>query len=168
MRTIGPSVRTPDIDLLLQENRELRVRLQDAEDAVRALQAGEADAVFVESGGERVYTLELPDKPYRLLVEQMHQGAATLTTDGKIIYCNARFVDLLRQPLHSLLGQPIHRFAAPDSQRLLENLLRDGQHAEVEGRAAPVGHRRSLAWRGDAGGQWRFVRSMSQRARERL
>ncbi len=109
------------------------MRLQDAEDAVRALQAGEADALFVESGGERVYTLELPDKPYRLLVEQMHQGAATLTTDGQIIYCNARFIDLLRQPLHSVLGQPIHRFAAPDSQRLLESLLRDGQHAEVEG-----------------------------------
>src|SRR4029453_14199716 len=85
--------------------------------------------------------LELPDKPYRLLVEQMHQGAATLTTDGQIIYCNARFIDLLRRPLHSLFrrplppppGQPIPRFAAPDSQWLLENLLRDGQHAEVEG-----------------------------------
>jgi PAS domain S-box-containing protein len=63
----------------------------------------------------------------------MHQGAATLTTDGKIIYCNARFIDLLRQPLQSLLGQPLHRLAASDSQRLLESLLRDGQHADVEG-----------------------------------
>jgi PAS domain S-box-containing protein len=126
-------VNTPDIDQLLQENRELRVRLQDTEDAIRALQAGEADALFVESGGEQVYTLELPDKPYRLLVEQMHQGAATLTTDGKIIYCNARFIDLLRQPLHSLLGQPISRFAAGDSHRLLESLLLDGQHGDVEG-----------------------------------
>jgi len=88
---------TPDIDQLLRENRELRERMQDAEDAVRALRAGEADALFVDSGGEQVYTLELPDKPYRLLVEQMHQGAATLTTDGKIIYCNARFIDLLRR-----------------------------------------------------------------------
>jgi len=124
---------TPDIDQLLRENRELRERMQDAEDAVRALRAGEADALFVDSGGEQVYTLELPDKPYRLLVEQMHQGAATLTTDGNIIYCNARFIDLLRQPLHSLIGQPIHQFAAPASQQLLETLLRDGAHAEVEG-----------------------------------
>ena len=124
---------TPDIDQLLQENRELRERMQDAEDAVRALRAGEADALFVDSGGEQVYTLELPDKPYRLLVEQMHQGAATLTTDGKIIYCNARFIDLLRRPLRALIGQPIYHFAVPDSERLLESLLRDGQHAEVEG-----------------------------------
>src|SRR5215213_3153794 len=110
--------------------------MQDAEDALRALAAGEADAVFVDAGKEQVYTLELPDKPYRLLVEQMHQGAATLTTEGDIIYCNARFIDLLRQPLRFLIGQPIHHFAAPASQRLLETLLRDGQRAD--GTVVPV------------------------------
>ena len=60
------------VDQLLRENRELRRRLDEAEETVRALRAGEADAVLVDAGQEQVYTLETADKPYRLLVEQMY------------------------------------------------------------------------------------------------
>jgi PAS domain-containing protein len=80
------------IGQLLREN--LRRRVEEAEDALQALRAGEVDAVLVEAGRERVYTLETADKPYRLLVEQVPQGAATLTADGAIIYCNRRFAEL--------------------------------------------------------------------------
>ena len=124
---------TLSIGQLLQENEDLRHRAEEAEDALRALRAGEVDAVLVEAGREQVYTLEAADKPYRLLVEQVPHGAATLTADGAIIYCNRRFAELLRRPLPSLLGKPIDDFVAPDSQRLLEALLRDGQTAEVQG-----------------------------------
>ena len=124
---------TLTIDQLLQENEDLRHRLEEAEDALRALRAGEVDAVLVEAGREQVYTLETADKPYRLLVEQMPHGAATLTADGAIIYCNRRFAELLRRPLHSLLGKPIGDFVAPESRPLLKDLLRDGQTAEVQG-----------------------------------
>ena len=111
---------TYTLDQLLQENEDMRHRLEEAEDALRALQAGEADAVVVEAGGERVFTLEPADKPYWLLVAQMPQPAATLTADGTIISCNHRFADLLRRPLPSLLGQPIDAFVAPDGRPVLE------------------------------------------------
>lgn len=124
---------TLSIGQLLRENEDLRHRLEEAEDALRALQAGEVDAVLVEGEREQVYTLETADKPYRLLVEQVPHGAATLTVDGAIIYCNRRFAELLRRPLHSLLGKPIGDFAAPESRPLLKGLLRDGQTAEVQG-----------------------------------
>ena len=124
---------TLSIGQLLRENEDLRHRLEEAEDALRALQAGEVDAVFIEGEREQVYTLETADKPYRLLVEQVPHGAATLTADGAIIYCNRRFAELLRRPLHSLLGKPIGDFAAPESRPLLKGLLRDGQTAEVQG-----------------------------------
>ena len=124
---------TLSIGQLLQENEDLRQRLEEAEDALRALQAGEVDAVLVEGEHEQVYTLETVDKPYRLLVEQVPQGAATLTADGAIIYCNRRFAELLRRPLHSLLGKPIGAFVAPDGRPVIEALLRDGQAAEVQG-----------------------------------
>ena len=124
---------TLSIGQLLRENEDLRHRLEEAEDALRALRAGEVDAVLVEAEREQVYTLETADKPYRLLVEQVPHGAATLTADGAIIYCNRRFAELLRRPLHSLLGKPIGGFVAPDSRPLLEALLRDGQAAEVQG-----------------------------------
>ena len=124
---------TLSIGQLLQDNEDLRHRAEEAEDALRALRAGEVDAVLVEAGREQIYTLETVDKPYRLLVEQVPHGAATLTADGAIIYCNLRFAELLRRPLHSLLGKAIGGFAAPESRPLLKDLLRDGQTAEVQG-----------------------------------
>ena len=93
---------TQPIDQLLQENKDLRRRLEEAEDALRALRTGEADAVLVEAGGEQVFTLESADKAYWLLVAQMPHPAATLTTDGTIISCNRRFADLLLRPIASL------------------------------------------------------------------
>jgi PAS domain S-box-containing protein len=124
---------TLSIGQLRRENEDLRHRLEEAEDALRALRAGEVDAVLVEAGREQVFTIEAADKPYRLLVEQVPQGAATLTADGAIIYCNRRFAELLRRPLYSLLGKPIGGFVAPDGRPIIEALLRDGQAAEVQG-----------------------------------
>jgi PAS domain S-box-containing protein len=118
---------------LLRENAELRRRLEEAEEAIRAIRAGEVDAVLIEAEREQVYTLESADKPYRLLVEQMPQGAATLTAEGAVIYCNRRFADLLQRPLSALLGKPIQEFVAADSRPFFESLLRDVKAGEVQG-----------------------------------
>jgi PAS domain S-box-containing protein len=113
------------------ENQRLQQRLAEAEDTLRALKAGEVDAVVVETDREQVYTLDAADKPYRLLVEQMPQGAASFTTDGVILHGNRRFASLLGQPLEKLIGRSIYDFLAPESQTLFESLLRDVQAAEV-------------------------------------
>jgi PAS domain S-box-containing protein len=124
---------TYTLDQLLQENEDMRHRLQEAADALRALQTGEADAVLVEAGGERVFTIEPADKPYWLLVAQVPHPAATLTADGTIISCNRRFADLLLRPLPSLIGQPIDALVTPDGRPVLEGLLRDGLTADARG-----------------------------------
>jgi PAS domain S-box-containing protein len=121
-------------DGLRAENAELRHQLAEALDTIRAIQGGEVDAVVV-TGHEQptVFTLETADKPYRLLVEQMRQGAATLTIDGIILYCNHRFAELLRQPHESLLGRPIRGFVDEANMPLFDALLQDGLAAGVEG-----------------------------------
>ncbi|HEY7313938.1 MAG TPA: ATP-binding protein [Gemmataceae bacterium] len=124
---------TLTIDQLLRENEALRRRLEEAENALDALRAGEVDAILVDSQGEQVYTLESADKPYRLLVEQIPYAAATLTAEGAIIHGNRRFADLLREPLATLLGKPIHDFVAPESEPILKTLLCDGENAEIQG-----------------------------------
>ena len=45
--------------------------------------------------GQQVYTLENADRPYRVLVEQMQEGAVTLSENGTILYCNERFATLV-------------------------------------------------------------------------
>src|SRR5262249_47260608 len=124
---------TQTTERLLLENEELRRRLAEAEETLRAIHAGEVDAVLVEAEREQVFTLESADKPYRLLAEQMPQGAATLTVEGAILYCNRRFADLLKRPLQALPGKLIHDFVVPDSRPLFEALLRDGQAGTVQG-----------------------------------
>jgi PAS domain S-box-containing protein len=125
-------MRTYTVDQLLKRNEDLRLRLEEAEEALRALRAGEADAVLVDAGGEQVFTLESADKPYWLLVAEMPYPAAMLTTDGTIISCNRRFADLLRQPTPSVPGQPIQDFVTPDDRPVLQALLRDGLVADAQ------------------------------------
>jgi hypothetical protein len=62
-------VTTQTIEHLQQENEDLRRRLEEAEEALLAIRAGDVDAVLVAAEREQVYTLESADKPYRLLVE---------------------------------------------------------------------------------------------------
>ena len=72
---------------------ELRERLSEAEHNLMAIYSGEIDALLLadEQGERRVFTLRSADAPYRALVERMHEGAATLSVTGDIVYCNQRF-----------------------------------------------------------------------------
>ena len=119
------------IDQLLLENQRLRHLLAEAEDTLRALRAGEVDAILVETDREQVYTLDTANKPYQLLVEQMPLGAASFTTDGIILHCNRRFASLLGRSLETLVGKSIYDFLAVESRATFESLLRDVQAAEV-------------------------------------
>jgi signal transduction histidine kinase len=83
-------MRSQSSEELHRENQRLVHRLAEAEDTLRAIRAGEVDAVVVETDRERVYTLDTAERPYRLLVEQMPQAAASFTTEGVILHGNHR------------------------------------------------------------------------------
>jgi len=93
-------MRSKAMDAGAADNREqgatLDVRLNEAEEMLRAIQHGEIDALVVEgAGGNQIYTLHSAEEPYRILVEQMQEGAAVMTTSGDILYANARFAALV-------------------------------------------------------------------------
>jgi PAS domain S-box-containing protein len=123
---------TQTVDELVRENEQLRRRLEEAEETVRALRAGEVDAVVVENGHEQVYTLELADRPYQLLVAQLPNAAAVLSVDGRILVCNRRFAELLDVSTTSLNGCRLKDYMAPDNWSALESLLRDGRIIPVQ------------------------------------
>ncbi|MET0617650.1 MAG: ATP-binding protein [Luteibacter sp.] len=109
---------------------ELEQRLREAEDTLDAIRRGEVDAVVVEHAhGQRVYTLETADRPYRVLVEHMQEGAVTLTADGVVLYCNRRFADLLDAPRDALIGQPVARYLQRNEAPVLSSLLVGDQQA---------------------------------------
>src|SRR5690349_5120895 len=106
--------KTPSKLALLEEIQQLRDRLQEAESTLDAIRNGEVDALVISGPrGDQIFTLKTADHPYRVLVEAINEGAATLLGDGTILYCNARFAEMLRRPLPEVLGQNLFRFAAP-------------------------------------------------------
>src|ERR1700761_1085013 len=96
---------TAATNLESRSNEELISRLREAEETLAAIRAGEVDAVVIAGPqGQQVYTLENADRPYRVLVEQMQEGAVTLSESGTILYCNERFATLVAKPHDSIIG----------------------------------------------------------------
>lgn len=118
------------------ETAELRRRLEEAEETIRAIQTGAVDAfVVTEPAGSRVYTLAGADRPYRLLVEEMQQAALTLHADGTIVYCNRRLAELVKMPHEKLIGMALRDFIAIDDHKIYENLLWQGRTRSGRGEA---------------------------------
>jgi PAS domain S-box-containing protein len=112
---------------LLSELESLRTRLGEAEETLRAIRRGEVDALVVAgTQGDRIYTLKGADHSYRVFLEQMHEGAATLTSDHVILYCNRRFAELLATPLEEVVGCAIDCFVRAADRPALAAILRDG------------------------------------------
>lgn len=83
----------------------LRQRLAEMEETLRAIRAGEIDAIVVD--GEKspaIYTLKNAADPYRLIVEQMSEGALSISSDGLILYCNAAFARMMNEDRERLVG----------------------------------------------------------------
>lgn len=108
-----------------RELAELRARLAEAEDTLRAIGSGEVDAVVVAGKkGERVFTLEGADHRYRMLVESMNEGALTLTPDAVILYANKCFAGMVKCPLERVAGGSFRRFLSVEDQPALRPLLK--------------------------------------------
>jgi PAS domain S-box-containing protein len=112
----------------------LRRRLEEAEETIRAIHCGEVDALLVNaSDGDRVYTLEGADHPYRTLIESMQQGAVSLSQDGTVLYCNRCFADMLRQSQERIIGAAAASFVEPPQQADFQSLLRQASTAGGQG-----------------------------------
>src|SRR5262249_51488852 len=94
-----------------EQIKSLIERLAEAEDTLRAVRSGEVDAFIVQGPkGDQIYALRNAEQPYRHLVEDMLEGAAILTMDGDIAYCNKRFAELVAVPLEEVVGGTMERF----------------------------------------------------------
>ena len=87
---------------------KLRAQLKTAEETLAAIRSGEVDALMVSGrSGERVVTLKGGEPAYRMLVEAMSEGAATLSSDGTVLYSNRKFAEMIRRPLGKVAGMVV-------------------------------------------------------------
>ncbi len=113
---------------------ELRRRLEEVEETLRAIRSGEVDALVVDGpDGERIYTLHGADHPYRVLIEGMQQGAATLGGDGTVLYCNRRFAEMVGRPHEKVIGASVAGFLRESHRPHFETMLSEGLTRSSQG-----------------------------------
>jgi two-component system, NarL family, sensor kinase len=103
---------------------ELRARLADTEETLRAIRSGEVDAVVVAGKqGPQVFTLQGAEHAYRVLIESMNEGALTLTADKMILYANQCFARMVKCPLEQVVGHSFRRFLSAEDRATLRPLM---------------------------------------------
>jgi PAS domain S-box-containing protein len=115
------------------EIEDLKRRLLDAEETLRAIQRGEVDALVVNTGkGEQVFTLQGADQAYRLVMEQMSEGVVTLSPEGVILYCNQRFADLTKTRLEKVISSNIYNYIQSQAHDTLHQMMGQDGRAEMD------------------------------------
>jgi len=124
----------PSGEKTTRAGRSLRARLEDAEQTLMAIRTGEVDALVVGGpAGERIFTLEGALHGYRVLMEAMSEGVATLTEEGLITYCNARFAAILGEPLDRTMGSHISPLVPAADRERFQALIAAGALGRSEG-----------------------------------
>jgi PAS domain S-box-containing protein len=132
--SLEPSRRKRPSSTPADQQTQLRTRLETAEETLRAIQSGEVDALIVSGRrGEQVVSLKGGEPAYRMLVEAMSEGAATLSRNGSVLYCNRRFAELMGRPPGKIIGTAVQSLVADAERARFEMLLADAHKAVAKG-----------------------------------
>jgi PAS domain S-box-containing protein len=131
-----------------QEIAALRESLREAQEICLAIRHGEVDAVVVGQSDDqrRVLLLSGAYTRYRQIVEDMLQGAVTISGSGDILFTNHSFAAMLGHSPIDLFRTPLERWIAPADRKHAEALKsgRTGQRdfelklTRRDGSALPV------------------------------
>ena len=121
---------------LLHRIEELENRLQESEQLIDAIKAGEVDAFAVGSKDQpEIYTLQTGDYAYRVLIEKFGEGAVNLTEDGLVVYTNTYFFELLGLSYEKVVGCYFTDFVDKGSMNTFDMLfkqsLKGGSKGEI-------------------------------------
>ncbi len=110
------------------------LRLDEAEETLRAIGSGEVDAfVVAQPHGDEVQTLTGAHRPYRVMVERMQQGAVTLSSRAEILYTNQPFAAMIGRPIAELIGVPLSDLVASGDRALLRALIEAKHGSTTQG-----------------------------------
>src|SRR6185503_2045021 len=112
------------------DTNELERRLEEAEETLRAIRQGEVDALVIDSPqGEVIYTLTSADYPYRLMIDEMNEGAVSVSPDSYILYSNRNFASILGLSENNWSGVPLGDFIVP---HMRDQFLEDVEKAREQ------------------------------------
>jgi PAS domain S-box-containing protein len=90
------------------ELAEVRAQLRELQQTIEAIRTGDVDSLIIgPPGQQQVYALATADRPYRLIVEAMNEGTATVSPRGVILDANPRLGSMTGQNASELIGTPV-------------------------------------------------------------
>jgi PAS domain S-box-containing protein len=133
-KSTGPSPGKHSPSMASDQRPKLRARLKSAEETLLAIRSGEVDALMVSGRhGERLISLKGGEPNYRMLVEAMSEGAATLSRKGVVLYCNRGFAEMMSRSPGKVIGLALQSLLAEREQDRFETLLTDAWKAVSKG-----------------------------------
>jgi PAS domain S-box-containing protein len=107
-----------------EQIEDLRHRLAEAEQTIEAIRTGQADAIVVQTAeGVEIFTLQGADAAYRVMVENMNEGAMTVDHQGVILYSNSRMNAMVPGRRAGLTGESIYDFLPKTCRASMLELL---------------------------------------------
>jgi PAS domain S-box-containing protein len=94
------------------QNKLLQARIQKLEKTLLAIRQG-----------DDVLATGAPSHPYRVLVETINEGAATLDAEGTVLFANPRFAEFLNLPLKNFVGTPLQNHVPSSAKEKLSELI---------------------------------------------
>lgn len=107
-----------------QELAEVREQVAYLQQVLSAITSQGVDAVVVRDGDtDQIYSLTSADRPYRVLVEGMGEGALTLSESGVVLFANPHLASALGIARDAMVGHDLSEFVAPGQEPVLDVLL---------------------------------------------
>lgn len=133
----------PPADSRTQDSAELaevRAQLRELQQTIEAIRTGCVDSLMIgPPGQEQVYALASADRPYRLIVEAMNEGAATISPRGVILDANPRLGSMTGQGAAELVGTAVLDLAPDASRPAFARLLDLGADERARGEVELTG-----------------------------
>ena len=175
-------LKPPSQSAILMENQQLRARLEEAEEMLRAIGRGEVDALLIEKGaGPKVYTIEGQEAETNrfrsAILAQVRDAVIAVDGEERVIYLNAAAERLYGFSTSSALGRPLtdvraSRWPHPEDQAAAEatfrargewhgeyiHILNDGRELNIESSVTALRDSH-----GHAGGRLKVMRDVTER-----
>ncbi len=112
-----------DKDLMIAD---LRHRLAEAEETLRAIRENEVDALVMRGPLEdEIFTIGGDPESYRAFMEAMEPGAVALDDAGRVLYANSTLTQLLGTQFAPLQGRLFADVLPAETRREIKQLLSD-------------------------------------------
>jgi PAS domain S-box-containing protein len=119
---------------------DVRYRLAEAEETLRAIREGDVDAIVISgTGGDQILALDPGDDAYRLTVETLNEAGMTVAPDGTILFANKALARMLGVPLEQVVGSPLALHVHSGHRQELVSLLDAARQGPTDARLVLTG-----------------------------